>query len=196
MTIEIIEPSSENDMISTFLLAEIASSRFGESVLNSVRMIGGDRVLIENPNVNDSNENDLRRSMLMNYRGHYFNGFPNNVVWNRGELKITDIDKLRTINFDYWLDFSDNTRKITTVAGKIRRGSQYQDEPNDIFFQIAQSQEQLAVNPVILVGQHLDNLTILEGHFRLVAILLQERPNQVIPAIIGLSKNMDNWVLY
>lgn len=62
--------------------------------------------------------------------------------------------------------------------------------------QIAHSQEQFTVNPVILVGQNLKELVILEGHFRLVALLLQEVPPQMIPAIIGLSDNISEWALY
>ncbi len=116
--------------------------------------------------------------------------------WNHGELLIKDIEKLKTIDFDYWLNFSDNTRSLTIVAKKIKQGIQYKDEPNDIFFQIALTQNKLAIEPVILVGENLKKLVILEGHFRLVASLLQEKQYQVIPAIIGLSNKISNWALY
>lgn len=108
---------------------------------------------------------------------------------------MEDIGTLKTINFNYWLEFSSYTRRITAVVHKIRQGIQYKDEKNDVFFQIAESQKISAISPVILVGEDIDSLIILEGHFRLVALLLDESP-LVIPAIIGLSKHISEWVFY
>lgn len=197
MTVEIKSITSEAVMISYFLRAEITSTRFGQSVINSIVESGWGRELVDEPNLGKPEENAIRKRILMDYRGHYFNGFPQDVSWNHGELLIKDIEKLKTIDFDYWLNFSDNTRSLTIVAKKIKQGIQYKDEPNDIFFQIALAQEKLlSIEPVILVGENLGKLVILEGHFRLVAFLLQEKQYQVIPAIIGLSNKISNWALY
>lgn len=196
MAVEIKDVTSEAVMVSSFLLAEIASTRFGQSVVNSIVVSGQTSGLIHEPDLGNLAENAARKQILMGYRGHYFNGFPEEIVWHRGQLKAMDIVELKTINFEYWLDFSDNTRRLTSVAKKIRENIQYKKESNDIFFQIARAQEEPTMTPVILVGEQLDSLTILEGHFRLVAFLLQEKQNQIIPAIIGLSDVISNWALY
>lgn len=196
MTVEIKSATSEAVMISSFLLAEIASTRFRQSVINSIVESGWSRELVDKPNLGNPEENAIRKRILLDYRGYYFNGFPQDVSWNYGQLLTKDIEKLKTINFDYWLNFSDNTRSLTTVAKKIKQGIQYKNEPNDIFFQIALAQDKLAIEPVILVGESLRKLVVLEGHFRLVASLLQEKQNQAIPAIIGLSNKISNWALY
>lgn len=194
--IEIIGSSSEEEMIANFLMAELKSSRFKQSVTRSLKTLGNVVEIINNPNLVDKEENTARKYILMNYRGNYFKGFPQDVSWSKGNLGMGDIGALKTINFNYWLEFSSYTRRITTVAQKVKQDIQYKDEKNDIFFQIAHSQEQLTANPIILVGQDLEALVVLEGHFRLVALLLQEVPPQMVPAIIGLSENISEWTLY
>ena len=196
MTVEIRHTTTEAKMISSFLLAEISSTRFTQLVMDSIVTHGRSKELVENPDLNDQEENIVRKNVLMDYRGHYFSGFPMDVEWNSGQLMTEEIARLKTINFDYWLNFSDNTRSLAVIANKIRSGIQYKSESNDIFYQIAEALGKSETEPVILVGENLDELVILEGHFRLLAHLLQDNQDRIIPTIIGFSKNISNWALY
>ena len=64
----IIKDTTENEMISMFLKGEFHSSRWEDSINKYLLELGIDDSIINEPNCNNSNENEIRRNILDSYR--------------------------------------------------------------------------------------------------------------------------------
>jgi hypothetical protein len=64
-----VGPSSEDEVVATFLRAELHSTRFGPAVASALERAGRRRTLVERPDLSDPAENALRRGLLAETRG-------------------------------------------------------------------------------------------------------------------------------
>jgi hypothetical protein len=81
-------------------------------------MLRHDRLLIDNADVTDVQQNRVRRALLGCYRGfghdaYLFRGFPNDVRWRRVILEPGDLQRLLYAKEPSWIDFSDGTRLVS-----------------------------------------------------------------------------------
>src|SRR5919198_3644488 len=112
----VIAPSSEDEMIATFLRAELDSAgRFAGAVADALRRHGADPRVITSPSLEQDEENGLRRRILDEARGYsrregLFAGFPGDVRWQRVALTRAELAAVRYIDYDYWVELSGGTR--------------------------------------------------------------------------------------
>ncbi len=199
---KIISKSSENEMISVFLKAEINSPRFGKNVESAMRQNGVDRGIIDEPNINDPVEN-RKRVAVLGFRGYpnraLFTGFPPDVEWELVTVDRKDLEKTLYIKDDYWIKLSNETRLPTEAAKNIRAGVQVYGQSNQQFIDTAEKIKLGAELPeMIIVGDKKGGkLVVIEGHLRLTSYMLA--PDYIpkgLKAIVGYSENMNNWELF
>src|SRR5262245_30325420 len=102
---------SEDEMVAVFLATEIASSRFGPSILAMLRRDGQKRQIIDQPDFANPLDTAYRRQALCEWRGYgrdadVFKDFPADVQWYRALATMTDLRQVRYINDDYWIELS------------------------------------------------------------------------------------------
>ena len=197
------EKITEEEMVAVFLKTEINSSRFSKSILRVLERDGVDRKVIDYPNLNDAAENAYRAALLGEFRGYkrnkeIFVDFPSDIQWERVLINRQDLEQVKYIDWDYWLEISDNTRLASEAAKKIRLRIIDEDEARGYWSVSDAVRDGLKLPELILVSKSKeDNLVLLEGHVRLTGYLL--RPEYLPPelsAIIGYSERMDEWELY
>ncbi len=161
-------------MIAVFLKAEIASDRFGKTVLSLLAQHGQPRTLVDAPDLSNRTENAERRHLLSAYRAYVFDELPRHISWYRAVLERNEVRHIRYIDYSYWNELSNHTRlpRVATVA--IRAGREIYGQPTDGFLRVAQALRDGAGFPeLILVGASpTAALTVYEGHLRLTAYLL------------------------
>ena len=191
-------------MIAVFLQAETNSLRFGNNLLKTLEKFKAPKSIIEKPNLDDKEENKLRKKIIADYRGYgksteLFENFPKDVQWEWISLSQDDLKKLKYINYDYWIELSGGSRLAQDAAENIKRGIEIFNESNERFFDAAKSLVKgEKFPPMILVStDKSDCIVILEGHLRLTAYMLEPKtiPQQV-EAIIGYSPEFVRWYLY
>ncbi len=198
-----IERITEEEMVAIFLQTEINSFRFRASIFGILERDSVDRQVIDRPNLNDKGENVYRSALLGEFRGYkrnkeVFVDFPDDIQWERVFLNRQDLEQVKYIDWDYWLEISDNTRLASEAAKKIRRGMIDEEEARGYCSVSNALREGVKLPELILVSKSKeDNLVLLEGHLRLTGYLLM--PEYLPPelsAIVGRSERMDEWELY
>lgn len=106
---------SEDEMIAIYLQTELSSVRFRQKLELHIQQEKIDTRIIQKPDWHNESENVLRRTLLGAYRGYgqnmdYFPDFPTNVRWERVRLSREELEQVRYINWEYWLDLTDGTR--------------------------------------------------------------------------------------
>lgn len=200
---KIIKKISENNMILEFLKAELKSERFDKHVINALKRVSSNEKLILDANLNNSEENILRKNVLRIYRGFddklLFDNFPRKIEWYEATLNEKDFEKIRYINYDYWKELSGGTRNVKDSSKTINANIEIYNQSNNTYKEIAKEIKNGKKLPkVILVSKSKkDNPIVLEGHSRLTATgLLEPELRKKIEAIIGFSADLDRWVFY
>jgi hypothetical protein len=195
---------SEDEMIATFLKGEINSSRFGHHIHERLERDDKGRDIIDDPDLNNSTDNEYRKNILKEYRGfgdnkHLFEGFPDNIKWERVVLPKDDLKRIKYIDYDYWIELSQGTRYVKDAVSTIKQGKEIYKVSNQGFLDAAEAVRKGTIFPdVILVSTgKMGDLVVIEGHARLTAYLLaiDKMPNE-IEAIVGYSTDIVNWGLY
>jgi hypothetical protein len=190
---------SEDEMVTVFLQTEIASTRFESRILAILQHGGRDRRVIDQPHLDDAEENTYRALVLGEHRGYrrdadVFTGMPSDVRWFRARLTREELAQVRYIDYDYWTELSGGTRRVADGAARIRRGIEVFGVGNGGFWYLADALRTGATVPEpILVGTDEQSpLVVLEGHVRLTAYLLRpEYLPATMPILVGLSPQMD-----
>jgi hypothetical protein len=83
--------------------------------------------MLQAPDWQNAQENTLRRTLLGAYRGYgrnqgYFIGFPTNVRWERTTLTRQELEQVRYIAYDYWVELSAGTRMAVDGARNATAG--------------------------------------------------------------------------
>jgi hypothetical protein len=204
LRVRVVAPSSEDEMIATFLRAEIDSDRFGSVLAAALRREGADARVLTSPALDNDDENTLRRQLLEETRAYVrreglFGGFPPDVRWQRVALTRDELAAVRYIEYDYWVELSGGTRRPRDAAERIRAGIQIFRVPNDGFFDAAAALDAGAQWPELIVVSAAaeGGDVVLEGHARLTAFALA--PDAVpaeIEVLRGYSPGIAAWACY
>jgi hypothetical protein len=137
----LLRPASEDDMVATFLAAEVASERYGPQIRQILARLGQPLSLAEAPDTRDQAANAVRRQVLATYRdypaGDVFTGMPADVRWHHAALTPAELAAVRYIDYPYWTDFSGGTR--LAADGARRLGPWQRMPPRTIYRQIAEN---------------------------------------------------------
>jgi hypothetical protein len=212
-----VRPSSEAEMVALFLATEYPSPRTHQRILQVLQRAGWPASLIEQPNLHDEQENAQRRSILGAFRGYgqntdyfaglppdvqymnYFEGFPLDVQWERAMLSKQEVEQVKYIKDDYWVELSKGSRLPRDAARTILAGDDVFGVSHHEVLQMAAAFRWGARFPaLILVGKHRASpLVVLEGHMRLTAMVLAP---ECLPAelevLVGFSEQIEHWGCY
>jgi hypothetical protein len=199
-----VRPISEAEMVALFLVTEYPSPRTHQHILQVLQREGWPPSLIEQPNLRDGQENAQRRSILGAYRGYgqntdYFEGFPPDVQWERAMLSRQELEQVKYIEYDYWVELSSGSRLPRDGARTILAGDEVFGVSHQGVLQMAEAFRLGARFPtLILVGKNRESpLVVLEGHMRLTAMFLAP---ECLPAelevMIGFSEQIERWGCY
>lgn len=191
-------------MIAIFLQAEMDSVRFGKSLDKQLKASRIDPEIIKRPDTTDPEQNKQRRLLLREYRGfgqnkELFENFPKDFVWNTALLDKEDLQLVKYINYDYWVELSGGSRLAADGANNVLKGIEIFNQPNTNFIKAA---EALASGirfpePILVSKDENSDLVILEGHLRLTAYLMKpEFIPEKLEAVVGFSKDIVKWDLY
>jgi hypothetical protein len=199
-----IGDSSEDEMIAVYLQTEVNSMRFRRDIEAYLQQERVDPRMLHVPDWRDARENVLRRAILGMHRGYgrdegYFKGFPADVRWERVTLTREELEQVRYIDYDYWVELSGGTRLaidgpkhalagkvvfevssagLASMANELRRGAQFPT--------------------LICVAKDVDTyLVVMEGHVRLTAYLMAPEyiPSE-LELILGYSERITKWGCY
>jgi hypothetical protein len=192
----LLAPASEDDMVATFLVAEITSDQYGTQIGQILAGLGQPRSTVERPDTSDQAANAVRRQVLAAYRqypaGDVFTGMPADVRWHHAVLTPAELATIRYIDDPYWTDFSGGTRLAADGARKL--GPWQYQRPWTTHRRIAENLRYGKLPPpVILLGEPgLANLVVIEGHKRLTVLLACR---QLLPAdlevLLGITASHD-----
>jgi hypothetical protein len=201
---KLLEPLSEDEMVALFLKGEIASSRFGQTILALLDRDGMEHRIVRHPDIGNEAHNAYRRELLGEFRGYgrnvsLFEGFPNDVRWYRALVSKPELSEVVYIKYDYWIELSGGSRLPRDAARRIREGVEIFGVSNQGFWKLAEGIRAGASLPqVILVGTSDHSpFVILEGHARLTSyFLVPELIPQQLRVVVGLSEHMGEWADY
>jgi len=192
----LLGPASEDDMVATFLAAEITSAQYGTQIVQILAGLGQPRSAVERPDTSDHAANAVRRQVLAAYRqyptGDVFTGMPADVRWHHAALTPAELAAIRYIDDPYWTDFSGGTRLAADGARKL--GPWQYQWPWTTHRRIAENLRYgKPPPPVILLGEPGPaNLVVIEGHKRLTVLLACR---QLLPAelevLLGITASHD-----
>jgi hypothetical protein len=194
-----LKKSSENEMIALFLKEELFSKRFSKKLLKVINRLNVDTNIISNYDLNNNNENEIRKEILKAYRGYgnnteIFKDFPSNINWYWCELKIQDILNIKFIDYDYWTDLTNGTRYIKDSKENILNGKEIYGVSNKPFIDGANYiKEGNKFEPLILLAsiKNNDEIIVLEGHSRLASMSLVLDYIDKIDALVGFVNEED-----
>lgn len=201
---KIVKKITEDEMVATFLKAEINSDRFGSGVASLLEKHKLDRKILDNPDLENRLENGYRKEILGEARGfsqnlHIFTNFPSNIEWFRILISKSELEKVLYINWEYWLEMTNNTRLPLDLVARIKSGDLPEDKETLRFKAVSNYIKSGAKVPeMILVAKNKDSrFVVLEGHVRLTAYLLDtETIPEEMEVIIGFSNDIEKWGLY
>jgi hypothetical protein len=195
----LLEPATEDEVISTFLRAEIDSDRYGEKLR---RLLARDRrepSVLRQPDLADDRENRYRRQLLDQHRAYerreeMFGGFPRQIEWLRAALEVEEVLDILYINWDWWLKLSGGSRSPRDAARRIRQGlcpgvKVAEHESVARALRAGMTPELIAVTTPARAP-----LVLVEGHVRLTAYaLFPECLPPTTEILLGISEKMTRW---
>ncbi len=201
---KIVKDISEDEVIAVFLKAEIGSFRFGNKIFDELEKDNTSREIIDHPDISSQEDNHYRKTLLGKYRGYglnkeLFENFPTDVSWKRVALNKEDLEKVKYINYDYWVELSNGSRVVKDGAKSILAGVEIFKQSNKNFFEAAESLKQGAVfpEPILVAKNEKTGLVVLEGHLRLTAyFMVPDFIPEQLEVIIGFSEGLEKWDLY
>lgn len=197
---QLLKEISSDEMIGEFLKAELHSSRFRRGSLKALKMLGYSESLLENPNYSEATQNERRAKVIGLCRGWpdtgLFTNFPSDTQWYKISLSIEELKKAYRLKSSP--DMADSERSLLTTASRIMKGQAVHNISNELIHEIRkkiEAKEQLP--PIILASRSQKGKNILvEGHSRGVAYCSFESLDFDIPAIIGISNDMNDWAYF
>jgi hypothetical protein len=194
-------PATEDDVVLAFLQAEIDSARFGstyQAILVNSRLDRGS--VIDNPDRNSQQANQIRRELLTLVRGYgarqfLFTGFPIDVTWRRVGLEQADLSKLKYANCPPWVELSRGTRLVVEGATNIGSDTPAEDAAVNIRAVAEDLKSGKRYAELIGVDGQSGDINLMEGHTRATAYAVAQLPDR-IECIVGSSPSMSRWAFY
>ncbi len=191
------EPIPVDVMIAAFLQAEVNSPRFGNSILRLLARDGQDRRILDAADLDNAGENGYRARLLGECRGYgrnadVFTDLPSDTRWCHAVLDRNDLERVKYINYDYWIGFSGGSRLVKDAVSRIHSGEIDWGEAAcyRVFAgELAQGKAFPAL--ILLHNPRTDELVVLEGHIRITSYLLWlgSQPTE-FPVLLGSSEWM------
>ncbi len=204
-TMRKIKTIREDEMIAAFLYAELQSPRsMSKEIQAYLQRDGMSPRVILSPDLHNERENAYRRAVLGAYRGYgqgreYFQGFPEEMRWERVGLTRQELEQVKYIEYDYWVELSGGSRLARDGARRALAGIDVFGLSSQYFVDIAEALRQGAQFPtLIFVGRDEESyLVVLEGHARLTAYLTAPEclPTE-LEVIVGFSEQITQWGCY
>jgi hypothetical protein len=199
---QLLNQISEDEVIAEFLIAEVNSKRFRNSIVSALG--NTDIKIILKPDLNNKEQNQSRKLLLGDVRGFgqnkkLFENFPSVVTWYRAIFSREDLSSVLYINYSYWNELSSNTRLPVDAAKKILSDIKIFNVSNEGFKEINSEIKQGKAFPkmIFVSCNETSRIVVLEGHARLTAYFLD---SQFIPpdieVFIGYSDDFKKWNLY
>jgi hypothetical protein len=194
-------PATEDDVVLAFLQAEIDSARFGSLYQATLANSRLDRVsVIDNPDRNSQQANQIRRELLRLIRGYgagqfLFAGFPIDVTWRRVALEQTDLPKLKYAKCPPWIELSRGTRLVIEGATNIGSDTPAEDAAVNIRAVAEDLKRGKRYAELIGVDGQSGEIILMEGHTRATAYAVAQLPDR-IECIVGSSPSMSRWAFY
>jgi hypothetical protein len=201
------ESVTEDDVVLAFVKAEIDSPLYGPIYQTQLLNLSASREsLIDNADLSDQPQNDLRKTLLRGARGYpdqfLFNNFPRDTVWRRVRLEPNEIVALKNGRFDNWIELTKGSRSVAQGAAEIASGVAARSA-NAAIRKIAREVKEVAEKvraghkfPELIVVQASDgSLILLEGNTRATAYVLAEK-SEPTEVFVGSSAQMRFWDWY
>jgi hypothetical protein len=107
----LLRPASEEEMVASFLRAEVASGRYGEKLRALLARDGRPESVLRHPDLGSSDECRYRRALFDEHRAYdrregLFLGCPEHVEWHRAALQPDELLAIRYINWHWWVEAS------------------------------------------------------------------------------------------
>jgi len=189
-----IEPVSADQMVLSFLRAEIDSPTWGPAYANVIKLLGLDRTyLIDNATYGDKCAND-RALVLGVVRGYgrnekLFAGFPAAMTWRRVLLDPPEFGALRYMNSGNWRRLTRGTLSVIDGAQNVASEPGLAKRVDDVREKISRG---TTIQDLILVDDLDGKWIILEGNTRATAFMVAKEVS--ISALLGNSPRISEWV--
>jgi hypothetical protein len=200
-----IKESSEEEMIAVFLAAELHSPRsMGQEIQTCLQREALSPRVISSPDLLNAQENTARRAVLGAYRGYgrgqgYFQGFPAGVRWELVGLTRQEVEQVKYIDYDYWVELSGGSRLALDGARRALAGIDVFGLSSRYFVDLAETFRHGAPFPTLIfvARDEASPLVVLEGHARLTAYLIApECLPPELEVIVGFSEQITKWGCY
>jgi O-antigen/teichoic acid export membrane protein len=185
-----LRPVPEDEIVAEFLRGEFYHPEFDPYRRDFKR-------LVEQADLDDAQENFIRRALLFRRRGRLWRELPVGMEWWEVELKASDLSRLRSFPRNDWRRFAAGGFYLAEMIGRIRaeltrgQSSRFLKKLGEIATDLQQSHVPDAVLLIGIDGYH--PLTIVEGNHRMAAALLTmpESAHRRFRFYCGLSPNMN-----
>jgi hypothetical protein len=158
--------------------------------------------LVNNPNLESTDENALRRALLFLRRGAMWRELPDDTQWFSVGLSAADLPRIRVFPRANWRRVAEGSFYLQDVVKRI--AEEMQGDPDDEFFCKLRRlgpalQQQATLSSVLLIGvDDKSPLTILDGNHRMTAATMSSASS--VPAqfrfICGYSPRMTECCWY
>lgn len=194
----------ETEVVHAFL-REVSSARWSDRTEAALIAAGGSRRLVDDPDLDDEQQNEIRARALRLARGWntdegMFRRFPSDVAWSHGALEPAEVERLRYIDYSYWNGLSGGSRRVVDVAAALEEervpawlvamGTRWCSD-------LAEEYRAGLVTPEIIVlgTPDLSSLVVVEGHVRVTGIVLSGVYRRRWPtAFVGTSVHATEWM--
>jgi hypothetical protein len=192
--VRLLQPVSEDAVIAEFLKSDFYRSAFRE-YHESLKGI------VMNPNLEDAQENAIRRALLFIRHLPLWQELPIGTEWYEVEVTEADLDQISVFPRAQWRKLANGNFSIQLITSAMLNRQNLVDQP--FLAKIASigkeyRKEDPGFGAVILIGvTENEPMTILDGNHRLVAAIL-ESPSGLgkIRFICGLSPRMTECCWY
>ncbi|HNR53323.1 MAG TPA: hypothetical protein PKI16_02510 [Candidatus Dojkabacteria bacterium] len=195
-----LRPISEDKVVSIFLKGELKSKRFSKDIKDTIKELNTNISLIQNPNLNNAEENRLRLNIIDKTRGYtsrtkLFEDFPKDVKWYRTEVsKEFLLNEVMYIDYDYWVGLTNGSRLPKDAVEKIQKNEQVFNVSYDNLLEASEYFKKNKSFDEIIIVSDKKKFVVLEGHLRLTVYALNK---EILPkentVIIGISERMSEW---
>lgn len=194
---KILRNSSEAEMIHAFLSTEFVSDRFSEKLKMAMRTLSVDEQLLLSADLENEDENALRKDLLGEFRGYgrnkeLFENFPSQIEWSMCSFSEEDLAKIKYIDYSYWNELSAGTRSPLAAAKQVLKGVTIYGQSSEGFLKAAKYIENGGhFQNMIFLTADFNSFVIVEGHLRMTAYALAPRHFDNICCIVGKCSQSD-----